>query len=275
MWPQIGPIRMYGVMYLLSFVIHIIVARRQARRLGLRRRVWLVVSICYLLAMTVGAKALFDMRHGQISLSALFSARHYTQGGLWGGMLAYFALAVPVAMLLARHKRAGADLVALAIPLPWIAGKIGCLLHGCCHGKATSLPWAITFPQGAPGGAPANVPLHPTQIYEILVMVLVIIAFRALTNSRWRGTMLLWFMAIYGLGRPITEIWRGDLEHRVMLGPLSLSQLICLATATLSILILYILAPYTRTETPTADTSPKTNETESRSDTDPPDPAAQ
>jgi phosphatidylglycerol:prolipoprotein diacylglycerol transferase len=266
---------MYGVMYLLSFVIHLIVARRQARRLSLRRRVWLVVSICYLLAMSVGAKALFDIQHGQFSVGALFSAQHYMQGGLWGGMLAYFAIAVPVALLLAKHKRAGVDLVALAIPLPWIAGKIGCLLHGCCYGKATSLPWAIIFPEGAPGGAPADIPLHPTQIYEILVMVLVIIAFRLLADSRWRGTMLLWFLAIYGLGRPITEIWRGDLEHRGMLGPLSLSQIICLATAGLSIIALCILAPHLRAMPAPAETSRKTSETESRSDADPPDPAVQ
>lgn len=275
MWPQIGPIRMYGVIYLLSFVIHFIVARRQARRLQLRRRAWLAVSICYMLAMTVGAKALFDMQHGIFSLSALFTARHYMQGGLWGGLLAYFALALPAALLLAKNKRAAPDLVALAIPLPWIVGKIGCLLHGCCHGQPTSLPWAITFPDGAPGGAPGGVSLHPTQIYEILVMVLVIIAFRLLRDDRWRGTMLLWFLAIYGLGRAATEVWRGDLQERPMLGSVSLSQVICLAVAGLSILALCILALQNRTKPATAGTSHRTSETESCSGTDPPDPGEQ
>jgi len=240
MWPQIGPIRMYGLLYLLSFVIHLIVARRQARRLGLRRRVWLVVSICYILAMTIGAKALFDIQHGIFSLRALFSAQHYMTGGLWGGLLAYFAMAMPAALLLAKHKRAAMDLPALAIPLPWIAGKIGCLLHGCCHGKASSLPWAITFPEGAPGGAPAGVPLHPTQIYEILVMVLVIIAFKLLADDRRRGTMLLWFLAIYGLGRPVTEIWRGDLEEATRVGTLTVSSVVCLVAACVSAILLYI-----------------------------------
>lgn len=264
MWPQIGPIRLYGVMYLLSLVLHFIVAHRHARRLGLRRRVWLVVSICYLLAMTVGAKALYDMQHGQFSLIALFSAQHYVQGGLWGGLLAYLAMATLAALLLARHTRPALDLVALAIPGPWIVCKVGCLLHGCCHGKPTSLPWAITFPKGAPGGAPADIPLHPTQVYEILVIAFVILAFRLLTDNRWRGTMLLWFLAIYGLGRAATEIWRGDLQQRPMLGPFSLSQVICLVVSLLSILALCILTRHIRTSTATASTSHRTSETEQR-----------
>ena len=40
--------------------------------------------------------------------------------GLWGGLLAYFALAVPAVLLLSRQRRVALDLVAVLMPLPRI-----------------------------------------------------------------------------------------------------------------------------------------------------------
>lgn len=208
MWPRIGPTPTFGVMYSISILSHFLISYLIAWRLGLRHRVWIVVSICYAGGMTVGAKALYDLQHGQFALQALLSMKHYLQGGLWGGLLAYLALAAPLAYVLAKRKRVALDLVALSIPVPWIFVKLGCLLHGCRHGQPCSLPWAITFPEGA-GGTPAGIPLHPTQIYEILLAVCILLVFRILRYERWQGTMLLWFLILYGLGRAITEIYRG------------------------------------------------------------------
>ncbi len=101
------------------------------------------------------------------------------------------------------------------------------------------MPWAITFPEGT-AGAPAGIPLHPTQIYEIL-LVLCILGVFTIFKRRWgSGTMLLWFLILYGLGRAVTELWRGDADHHLYIGPLTLSQLICLAVAGASILVLYL-----------------------------------
>ena len=53
--------------------------------------------------------------------------------------------------------------------------------------------------------------------------------------------MLPWFLILYGLGRAATELWRGDTDHHLYIGPLTLSQLICLVVAGISILVLYFL----------------------------------
>jgi phosphatidylglycerol:prolipoprotein diacylglycerol transferase len=132
------------------------------------------------------------------------------------------------------------DLIALSVPIPWLFAKLGCLLNGCCYGRPSSLPWAIMFPEGA-AGAPAGVPLHPTQVYEILVVLCMVGVFAALKRERWQGTMLLWFLILYGLGRAVTEFWRGDTDHHLYVGPLTLSQLICLAAAGFSMLVLYLV----------------------------------
>ena len=252
MWPRLGPIPTFGVLYSVSILTHFLMSRSIARRLRLRRRVWIVVSICYMEGMTVGAKVLYDVQHGQFDFSALLTIKHYVQAGLWGGLLAYIALAVPLALILAKRKRAAVDLIALSIPVPWIFVKLACLVNGCCYGKACSMPWAIIFPEGG-AGAPAGVPLHPTQIYEILVIVCVMVVFKILKRDRWQGTMLLWFLILYGLGRAITEVWRGDVDHHVYIGPLTVSQLICLIAAAISILLLYLWSWYVPAASSSAD----------------------
>jgi phosphatidylglycerol:prolipoprotein diacylglycerol transferase len=147
---------------------------------------------------------------------------------------------VPLVLVLSNCRRAALDLIALSIPIPWIFTKLGCLFNGCCYGRECSMPWAITFPEGA-AGAPAGIPLHPTQIYEILIVLCILCVFMILKRRWGSGTMLLWFLALYGLGRATTELWRGDADHHLYIGPLILSQLICLATAGVSILVLYFL----------------------------------
>ena len=239
MCPRIGPVPTYGIFYFSGILCHFFITYYLAKHYRLRHRVWITVSICYLMGMTVGAKALFDLQHSQLDFRALLSAKHYMEGGLWGGLLAYFCLSVPLALLLSHRKHAALDLVAVSIPIPWIFAKLGCLFNGCCYGKTCSLPWAITFPEGA-RGAPAGIPLHPTQIYEILVVLFVLVALRILKRESWRGTMLLWFLILYGIGRAATELWRGDTDHRLYIGPLTLSQLICLIVAGVSILVLCV-----------------------------------
>ncbi len=247
MWKRIGPLPTYGVLYGISILSYFLIAFLIARRLRLRHRVWLFAGICYMTGMTVGAKALYDIHHGQFDFRALFSYGHYIHGGLWGGLLAYLILTVPLLFLLARNRWASVDLVAMSIPIPWIFAKLACLFNGCCYGRKSSMPWAITFPKGA-AGALAGMPLHPTQIYEILVVLCILVVFKVLNYEKWRGTMLLWFLALYGLGRTATEFFRGDFDHHLYVGPLTLSQFICMLAAGVSILLLFLWHRFVRND---------------------------
>jgi phosphatidylglycerol:prolipoprotein diacylglycerol transferase len=262
MWPKIGPVWTYTILYILSSVSHFIICGAIAERQNLRRRVWIVIGICYFLGMTIGAKILFDVTNGIFNFRNLLSLKHYMQGGVWGGLLAYFVLAAPLALILAKNKRSALDLVAMSIPIPWIFAKLGCLFNGCCFGKECSLPWAIVFPQGG-RGAPAGVPLHPTQIYEILVVVCILIVFKKLKYEKWRGAMLLWFLALYGPGRALTEFFRGDFDHHLYVGSLTLSQLICLVAAGVSAIILALRHYLVRDDIP-QDSEPKEEVSENR-----------
>ena len=240
MWPDLGPIKTWGVLYGLSILSFFPVSYLAAGRLHLRHRVWITLSLSYLVGMTIGAKALYDLQHGAFSPWSLFRLEHWMAGGMWGGGLAYLLLAVPAAWALEPRRWVAVDAVALSLPIPLFLTKVGCLLNGCCHGKDSSMPWAIAFPEGA-YSAPPGVPTHPTQLYELLVIVLIFVVFKILDQQRWRGTMLFWLLALYGLGRAITEIWRADLEDRgYVIGPLSLSQILCVVAAGFSVLVLYL-----------------------------------
>ena len=246
MWRELGPVKLWGVLYGVSILSFFLVSYLVARRLRLRRRVWIALSLSYLIGMTTGAKALYDVQKGEFSIGALFSLDHYLAAGLWGGVLAYLILALPMALILALRKRAALDLIALALPIPLFFTKVGCLLNGCCHGTVSSMPWALTFPEGA-ATAPPGIAIHPTQAYELLVIALIFVVFTVLDDERWRGTMLLWFLVVYGFGRATTELFRADLQDRgYTLGLFSLSQILCIAAACASVVVLYGQRGHTR-----------------------------
>jgi len=230
MWSHIGPISTYGIMYVTGVAVHVLVTILLARRLGVPRYVRIPISVSYGLGMLFFAKVLFDIHHGQFDLANLFHLDHYMHGGYWGGLLAYWGLATPLAWIISRGKPEALDLVALTTPIPWMFAKAECVFRGCCYGRPCSLPWAITFPESA-AEAPPGIPLHPVQVYEMLLMLLVLIVFCTLNYNRWRGRMLWWLVTIYGLGRAGLDAFRGDFQRYHYVGPLTMTQLICIAAA--------------------------------------------
>lgn len=94
-----------------------------------------------------------------------------------------------------------ADLIAPAIILAQAIGRVGCTINGCCYGIATSLPWGIvyTHPDSL---APLGIPVHPTQVYEIIYNLIV---FGVLLKLRGRfkpdGSLFLLYLSLYSLWR--------------------------------------------------------------------------
>jgi len=75
-----------------------------------------------------------------------------------------------------RFGDAFSPLAALAL----VFIRLGCFLNGCCFGKVSSVPWAVSFPPGTavfwyhrfrgwiPPGARSSLPVHPLQLYFLL-----------------------------------------------------------------------------------------------------------
>lgn len=105
-------------------------------------------------------------------------------------------------------------------------GRIGCLLVGDDYGRPTDLPWGIAFPEGLP---PTDVPVHPTQIYEAGLLVIV---GWALVRWRRRGVsdarVLGGYLILAGATRFGIEFIR--VNERVLFG-LSVAHVVSLLVA--------------------------------------------
>ena len=243
-----------------AYLIGLGMAVRRAREAGLDGNRVLDLGIWVIIAALVGAKALlFVVDFRQFTSSwADFTTLLRSGGVFYGGLIA--AVVVCIYQLRKHHLPlwASADLFAPGIALGYMVGRLGCLMAGCCYGRATDVAWAITFTDPAANlnvGTPLNVPLHPTQIYESLAGLIIFLALMVL-ERRGRGFpgRTFWmFVLLYSVSRFVIEFYRGD-DRGFVFSAVSTSQAISLVLAPLSLFMLWYLA---RPEQPAAPEAPR------------------
>jgi phosphatidylglycerol:prolipoprotein diacylglycerol transferase len=103
-----------------------------------------------------------------------------------------------------------ADVLAPSIALGYVFGRLGCLMNGCCYGRACSLPWAIHFPPGALPPAHDGA-VHPTQIYDSLLSLLLYLFLAWLyRRKKFDGQVFATYLICYAFTRSFVEYFRGD-----------------------------------------------------------------
>src|SRR5438552_14530284 len=170
---ELGPITVYtyGVLLAAAYLLGLKMAMVRAKARGLDSARVLDLGIYIIISAIIGAKLMLVITDFQTFKSdpreLLTLAR--SGGVFYGGLI----LAVIVALWYIR--RAGlplwttCDVFAPGIALAHIIGRFGCFFAGCCYGKPTSVPWAITFTDpfaAANVGTPLGVPPHPTDLSE-------------------------------------------------------------------------------------------------------------
>src|SRR6266850_6195897 len=169
-----------------------------------------------------GAKLLWVVEHlGDEPFRDLLFSRGGMSwfGGFAGGVLT--ALIVMRRMRLPVVATVAASTPALAIG--HAIGRIGCFLVGDDYGRPSDLPWAVAFPKGLP---PIDVPVHPTQLYEMFALFIV-----AWLLIRWRrrgvadALVLGRYLVLAGAIRFAIEFIR---VNQRILGPFTLAHLVSL-----------------------------------------------
>ena len=228
----------FGVMMALCFIAGYWIITLEAKRKGLDEKVVGNLFLASMIGGIVGAKLLYVFEN--VPLSELI--RHplnnlLSRGGLtfYGGFLG----AIILTWIIAHRNRLSmwvvGDLASPALALAYAIGRIGCFLVGDDYGIPSNLPWAMSFPKGLP---PTEVPVHPTQLYEIVIMLIV---FAFIWKIRTKGRPAGWLFSVYliiaGLERFLIEFLRNTTPSPIP--DLSLAQLMAILVIAIGIFKLY------------------------------------
>ena len=238
------PIRMYGLMIGIGFLLAMYVASRRAKKEGLDPDRIMDMGVYILLAAIIGSRILYVLTTLQD-----FSANPLDVFAIWkGGLVFYGGLlaAVPIGIWYVRKHAMPvwktADVVAPSIALGHAFGRLGCFFAGCCYGAPCSGPVCITF-SDAHSLAPLGVPLFPTQLMESGGEFLIFGVLMVLWQHRKFDGQLFWFYPLfYSVLRFSIEFFRGDAVRGLYFGGVvSTSQIIAVLMFGLSLVMLWVL----------------------------------
>ena len=212
---EIGPLTVhaYGFFLALAFIVGMLVSFWYLRKQFMDAYVVFELVLAAAVGGIIGARIFYIIGHWSDFSSAWWEIFYFWDvEGLvfYGGLI--FGIAAAVAVVKWRGLSIGVvlDSGGLAVPAALAVARVGCYLNGCCYGKSTSLPWGVTFPPSTQlsMGMPPN-PIHPTQIYEIIMDVAILIILLVIYKKfRYRGEIMLSFIMLYAVARFINEFFR-------------------------------------------------------------------
>ena len=228
---ELGPLtlRWYGVCVALGFVLAFMMFRRRAARFGIPDDDAGSLVLLLFVAGLLGARAWYVARYWREefagNLREIVMIQH---GGLvfFGG----FVAALVALWVWGRAKRRSiavlADALAPCLALGHAFGRLGCFMNGCCHGRPSDVFWAIA--PNSPDRV-AGIPLHPTQLYEAVGLLDIMVALLFMERTqRYRGQLAWSYMLLYAILRFVVEFFRGDVPRDV-LGRFTGAQAACAA----------------------------------------------
>jgi phosphatidylglycerol---prolipoprotein diacylglyceryl transferase len=176
MYPKL--LHIYGPLYLQSYGLCIalgltvfawLLYRDKRRRQIMNDDQFHTLILIGAISGIVGGRILYFMT--EVPIHQFYQFFEFWQGGfaVLGSVLGVL-LVIP--WCLKKYNLPGLpllDRVALYGPLLQGISRIGCFLAGCCYGKQTLLPWAITY-SNPECMAPLGIALHPTQLYSALFL---------------------------------------------------------------------------------------------------------
>ena len=138
----------FGPMTVIGFITAYFLLRRLSRNITPDPGVITNIVLYCLIAGVVGTRAFYVVHHFSQFRGNLLSIFATWRGGLefYGGVI----LAIPVIVFYLLYQkqpiRRYLDILAIGLMLGLAFGRIGCFLNGCCFGKPTQAPYAVSFP---------------------------------------------------------------------------------------------------------------------------------
>jgi phosphatidylglycerol:prolipoprotein diacylglycerol transferase len=222
---RLGPLRFHPhlvfeiLAYAIGFRIYVNLRTQRGDMLASPMRWWVIAAAAA--GAALGSKVLYWFEDPRLSL-----AHWHDPAFLLGGKTIVGALIGGLVAVEWTKRRLGiaprtGDLFALPIAIGVAIGRIGCFLTGLedhTVGVRTSLPWGVDFGDG---------PRHPTQLYELLFLIILAFAIETVARKPHReGDLFRLFMTSYFAFRLAVDFLKP--EVRVFAG-LSSIQWACVA----------------------------------------------
>lgn len=234
----------YGFMLMVAFYATYYFLHKDLKRLGYKDKLAADMIFAAAVGGILGSKIYYILENYERTfadpMGMIFSGAGLVfLGGLAGGTLA-------VTWVLKKNKLPWiqfADIVAPLLILGYAIGRGGCLLVGDDYGLPTHLPWGIAFENGIPpstfsvfqtyypwidltGFKPGLLTVHPTQIYEICLGLLIFgYLWKKRTSITVTGSLFFTYLVLAGVERFVMEFIRTN--NRYLFG-LTGAQLISL-----------------------------------------------
>ena len=248
------PLYSYGLMLTLSVLGGRWLALRLAERAGIDRQLADRCALVTLAGAVIGARLLFVVTNLDEFANPLeFFA--YWKGGVvaYGGFLGGLASAMVYCRIHNISLLTWADCVAPSLCLGLAVTRIGCFLGGCDFGSPWNGSLAVRFPADSQASIEQaqlgllasahleSLPVHPTQLYESLAGVVLLVLVLAVRRRKLRaGHVLAAFAMGYAVLRYLIEIVRAD-PGRGAVGPWSTSQFIAILSFLAALALLVVL----------------------------------
>lgn len=245
-WADGSSYATYSLLVFLGYLVGVLWLRTQLKFHGAApAELWGMVGTVLAGALLGGKLGFFVVERDRFLADPWGMLASWNTGWVfWSGLLLGIGAGFVYQWWHNRHYRPRAylpvaDYCMAALAIGHIFGRFGCLAEGCCHGRPSSLPWAISFtsPASSVMLSLRGIPLHPTQLYEaageaLAAAVLIGFVLPGIRAGKFRyGTAFFGYMLYYSILRFVIECFRGDYRGHFLASWLSPSQWVSLIAA--------------------------------------------
>ena len=190
---------------------------------------------------------------GRLGYVLFYNLSYYSENFLeifllWNGGMSFHGglVGVIISTIIFAKKRGGnffkyTDIISCVAPIGIFLGRIANFMNAELYGKASTLPWAIIFPNAG------NFARHPSQIYEAILEGLVLFGIinylsikkKLIFNTGYISSI---FLILYSILRIISEIFREPDKHvGLFLNYFSMGTLLSLLTIIAGLFIILFI----------------------------------